>query len=470
MPASFFRLFKPNKNQSNIDLKERKVHPLSNILYRGRIVEYLITLILAASISYKEANYYLWAYIIGFAFIWPHIAYYIAKNSKNTFKSEKINLCFDSIFIGTLINIVSLSLWPSTFFLVAASTITVLFGGIKFGIQSILLATLGYFASGLFIKLEFLWEASLLTTAFSAAALFINGLLLSQFAYKTIKAHSKLRKEIKYQKSQIEGLAGKLAKYLSPQVYGSIFSGEKDVKIETNRKKLTVFFSDIKDFTSITDSMESEGLTSLLNNYFNEMTKIALRYGGTIDKFIGDAIMIFFGDPESKGEKEDAISCVLMAIEMRDKMNELQKHWGELGISRPLKIRMGINSGFCTVGNFGSEDRMDYTIIGKQVNLASRLESHAASDQILISKETYALIKDKIACERKEEITAKGVPYPVQTYQVIDLHEKVKEFENQINANYQGFSLKVNLNETNCEQTSKWLKEALKKVELIQEK
>jgi class 3 adenylate cyclase len=95
-------------------------------------------------------------------------------------------------------------------------------------------------------------------------------------------------------------IAVKLAKYLSPQVYDSIFSGEKDVKIESYRKKLTVFFSDIKDFTKTTDSMESEALTGLLNEYLNEMSKIALEYGGTIDKYIGDAIMIFFGDPESR--------------------------------------------------------------------------------------------------------------------------------------------------------------------------
>ncbi|MBF0219852.1 MAG: hypothetical protein HQL49_10050, partial [Gammaproteobacteria bacterium] len=198
---------------------------------------------------------------------------------------------------------------------------------------------------------------------------------------------------------ELEIVSGKLAKYLSPQLYRSIFSGEQAVLIHSQRKRLTVFFSDIVGFTHTTETMESEELTQLLNSYLNEMSKIALEYGGTIDKFIGDAIMIFFGDPESKGEKNDSLSCVSMALAMRRRLNELQKIWEqEMGFAQPFKVRMGIASGYCTVGNFGSEERMDYTIIGSYVNLASRLEQHAQPDQILITHETYLLVKDKINC------------------------------------------------------------------------
>mgnify|MGYP003326787733 FL=1 len=208
---------------------------------------------------------------------------------------------------------------------------------------------------------------------------------------------------------RIEQLTAKLSKYLSPQVYQSIFSGTKNVKIEAYRKKLTVFFSDIKGFTELTDRLEPEVLSALLNKYLNEMSKIALKYGGTIDKFIGDAILIFFGDPETKGQKEDAKACVLMAIEMRERMKYLQKMWEDQGISKPLRIRIGVNTGYCNVGNFGSEDRLDYTIIGGEVNLASRLESNADPGQILISHETYSLIKKDIVCDKKEELSVKGL-------------------------------------------------------------
>jgi PAS domain S-box-containing protein len=225
---------------------------------------------------------------------------------------------------------------------------------------------------------------------------------------------------------KIEKLAAKLSKYLSPQVYESIFSGKQNVKIEAYRKKLTVFFSDIKGFTELTDRLEPEVLSSLLNSYLNEMSKIALKHGGTIDKFVGDAILIFFGDPESKGDREDANACVLMALEMQERMKYLRKLWEDQGISKPLNIRIGINTGYCNVGNFGSEDRLDYTIIGGEVNLASRLESKADSGQILISHETYALIKKQIVCEKKEEINVKGIAHKIQTYQVIET-EKTKK-------------------------------------------
>ena len=244
---------------------------------------------------------------------------------------------------------------------------------------------------------------------------------------------------------QLEGLSQKLAKYLSREVYHSIFSGQKDVKIESYRKKLTVFFSDIQGFTELSDRVESEVLTSILNSYLNEMSKIAHQHGGTIDKFIGDAIMIFFGDPETKGTKQDAYCCVKMALDMRKQLIIMQKQWELMGIANPLRVRMGINTGYCTVGNFGSDDRMDYTIVGSQVNLASRLESLAETDQILISQDTYSLIRDSIECVKKEEVKVKGIAYPVQTYQVIDFIQNLKRKNEKIHSKLDGFNFLLDL-------------------------
>ena len=98
-----------------------------------------------------------------------------------------------------------------------------------------------------------------------------------------------------------------------------------------------------------------------------DRSKIAIRWGGTIDKFIGDAILVFFGDPESRGNKEDAMACVSMALEMLEKLELLREAWRERGLARSLNARMGVHSGVCTVGNFGSEDRLDYTVIGLEV-------------------------------------------------------------------------------------------------------
>jgi len=168
--------------------------------------------------------------------------------------------------------------------------------------------------------------------------------------------------------------------------------------------------------------MESEDLTQLLNQYLTEMSRVALEYGATIDKYVGDAIMMFFGDPESRGVQEDARACVKMAIAMQKRMQALSAIWRDTGIEKPLTCRIGIHTGYCTVGNFGSEDRMDYTIVGGAVNLASRLEHEAEPGSILISYETYAHVKDQVRCEEMGRIQVRGIGYPVATYRAIDLH------------------------------------------------
>src|SRR5688572_9484210 len=169
--------------------------------------------------------------------------------------------------------------------------------------------------------------------------------------------------------------------------------------------------------------MESEDLTQLLNHYLTEMSKIALQYGATIDKYVGDAIMMFFGDPDSRGVKEDALACVKMALAMQRRMGELADVWRDAGMETPLRCRIGIHTGYCTVGNFGSEDRMDYTIIGGAVNLASRLEHEAQPGEVLISYETFAHVDDEIECEERGQIRVRGLAYPVVTYRVAGVKE-----------------------------------------------
>ena len=115
-----------------------------------------------------------------------------------------------------------------------------------------------------------------------------------------------MNRELETANEFLASLSMKISRYLSPQIYKSIFSGQKDVAIHTERKKLTIFFSDIQNFTATTERLQPEQITLLLNEYFTEMSAIALKHGGTIDKFIGDAMLIFFGDPETKGEVGDA--------------------------------------------------------------------------------------------------------------------------------------------------------------------
>ena len=243
-------------------------------------------------------------------------------------------------------------------------------------------------------------------------------------AMQDAKLHAEeASRQVSEQNRVLESLSNKLSKYLSPQVYSSIFTGKQSVEISSRRKKLTIFFSDLADFTETTDSLESEELTALLNRYLTEMSRIALEHGATIDKYIGDAIMAFFGDPETRGVREDALACVRMAIAMQRRMRELHSEWLSLGIERPFELRIGINTGFCTVGNFGSEDRMDYTLIGSEVNLAARLQSHAERGGILLAHETYSLVRDDISAEETDPIRAKGFSKPIRTYRVLGQHD-----------------------------------------------
>jgi PAS domain S-box-containing protein len=247
--------------------------------------------------------------------------------------------------------------------------------------------------------------------------------------------------ELAEKNQQLEALSAKLAKYLSRQVYDSIFEGRTEVRVQSYRKLLTVFFSDIQGFTDLTDMMEAEPLSDLLNEYLREMSAIATRHGGTIDKFIGDGIMIFFGDPESRGSSEDAVACARMALDMRQRVDQLCRSWHERGVQQALRVRIGINTGYCTVGNFGSEERLDYTIVGGQVNAAARLEAIADADQILISHQTWALVKDRMRCEPVGEVKVKGIAHPLLTYQIVDAIDDVDDELSVAGADEPGYPL-----------------------------
>ncbi len=216
----------------------------------------------------------------------------------------------------------------------------------------------------------------------------------------------------------LAAIPAKLAKYVSPQLYRSIFESDDEVRVGSARKKLTVFFSDIVGFTAASESLDPEDLSYIVNSYFNRMANVALEHGGTLDKFIGDGILVFFGDPETLGLEEDARACVQMALAMRESVRELNRDIAGHGIDYEVRVRTGIATGFSTVGNFGSESRMEYTILGRTVNLASRLESAAQPGDVLVSRETWLLVRDAFDCEALEPVEVKGFDRPVDVYRV----------------------------------------------------
>jgi class 3 adenylate cyclase len=287
--------------------------------------------------------------------------------------------------------------------------------------------------------------------------------MLQMFAAQAVIAIeiTRLVNEMRQTNAVLATVSDQLAKYISPQLYQSIVKGERRVAIGSMRKKLTVFFSDIADFSEITDQLESEELTALLNRYLTEMSAIAMAHGATIDKFIGDAIVVYFGDPETRGVKEDAAACVRMAIAMQKRMAELKDEWLDMGLERTFELRIGVNTGYCTVGNFGSDERMDYTVIGSEVNLAARLEAAADVGGILLANETYSLVKDWVVAEEREAITVKGFPRPVPTFQVKGLQEKPASQQHIIERNIEGLSIMIDRNQLSQADAIKELEEAL---------
>jgi class 3 adenylate cyclase len=243
------------------------------------------------------------------------------------------------------------------------------------------------------------------------------------------------------------------------------FSRPAQRRDRLDRKKLTVFFFDIVNFTATTDDLESEELTGLLNHYLRRWRRSLWSIGATIDKYSGDAILAFFRRSGDEGVKEDALACVNMAVAMQRRMRELQSEWRDAGLEKPFELRIGISTGYCTVGNFGSEDRMDYTIIGGQVNLASRLQSNAEPGSILVSHETYALVKDTILADEQEPMHAKGFAKPVRKYRVLDQLEKSADQGRVIREEQDGLRLFLDLQKLQKATAVETLKSVLSRLE-----
>jgi class 3 adenylate cyclase len=205
-----------------------------------------------------------------------------------------------------------------------------------------------------------------------------------------------------------------LRRYLSPKLTDKILGDGQSLAKEPKRKMMTVVFTDIRGFSTLADSLEPEELFHLLDKYLSEMIKIVHHYDGTLNKIVGDGLLIFFGDPIEMTDHHER--AVRMAIDMQKKVSDLKDQWLEYGYE--LGIGIGINTAFMTVGNIGSDMHRDYTVIGNQVNVAARLESQAKSGQILISQRTYSKVKKIVEVEEMGPIKVKGIHDPVRTYNV----------------------------------------------------
>lgn len=213
-------------------------------------------------------------------------------------------------------------------------------------------------------------------------------------------------------------LRATMGKYMTESVVQHLLAGK--IQLGGESLKVTILFSDIRSFTTISEKMDAHALVSLLNEYFTEMVSVVIAESGVVDKYIGDAIMAVFGAPVPK--EGDALHAVRAAVGMRVALQKLNERLVARG-HPPIDTGIGLHTGEVVAGNIGSEQRMEYTVIGDAVNLASRLESATKEHHvdILISDDTYQLVKEEVVARAVKEITIKGRTQPVMTWEVLGL-------------------------------------------------
>jgi adenylate cyclase len=206
-----------------------------------------------------------------------------------------------------------------------------------------------------------------------------------------------------------------LERFLSGAIVEKILASPDQIHLGGENQTATIMFSDIRGFTRMAEKMEPQQIVELLNEYFTEMTDLIFENGGTLDKYLGDGIMAVFGAPIAR--PGDTLRAVKTAIEMQRALVRLNHNWEARG-QPALRAGVGVNTGPVTAGNIGSTKRMDYTVIGDAVNLASRLCANAAGGQILVSESTYAEVKNTLPAKKLEPIRVKGKETPVEVYEI----------------------------------------------------
>ncbi|HYU64834.1 MAG TPA: adenylate/guanylate cyclase domain-containing protein, partial [Candidatus Paceibacterota bacterium] len=226
------------------------------------------------------------------------------------------------------------------------------------------------------------------------------------------------------------------SRYLAPQVIKELINNPDALRLGGKKENLTILFSDIRNFTALAESMGPEQLTSFLNQYLSFMTRIVLEHEGVIDKYIGDAIMAFWGTPlpNSNHERDGLVS----ALEMIEALEAFNKQNARLG-NPVINVGIGLNSGEVTVGNMGSEKRFDYTVIGDSVNLASRLEglTKVYGVNIIIGESTYKTIENDptFLCRELDHVQVKGKKHKGRIYEAIPprRHNVIRKILNAFN-------------------------------------
>lgn len=296
------------------------------------------------------------------------------------------------------------------------------------GVNYLIIILTGFLASLLTVRFRAIISAVsgivlIIVFFFINLVFFKNNIVISAFypIFSIVLSYTALTiYRFTVEEKEKKAIRGTFQRYVSSKVVDVLLEHPEEIKLGGERKRLTVFFSDIRGFTSISEKLQPEEVVSILNEYLTEMIDIIFEYNGTLDKFIGDAVMAVWGAPVKQDNHAEL--AVRAACAMRKKINELQEKWQKEG-KKQIGVGMGINTGDVVVGNMGSDQFSDYTVIGDNVNLAARLEENAKSDQIIISESTYEEVEDILEVNKLEPLKVKGKEKTIKVYEIVKMIE-----------------------------------------------
>lgn len=223
---------------------------------------------------------------------------------------------------------------------------------------------------------------------------------------------------IERQRQQLRTSRDAIRRYVPPSVADLIISGHAQSIDTPERRSVTILFADMVGFTEVSDTIDPEQLTALLVDFLSGMSEQVEAFGGTLNEFAGDGFMALFGAPDLLDAEQQAQQAILAARAMQELMTQLNQRWQQLGLEKPLRMRVGINTGTVSVGSFGSQGRMTYTALGLQTNIASRIERAAEPGSVLVSESTYRLAHQAFPLQPRGEVDCKGLRQPVPVYRL----------------------------------------------------
>ncbi|MFS1427595.1 adenylate/guanylate cyclase domain-containing protein [Vibrio splendidus] len=326
-------------------------------------------------------------------------------------------LTFDAVFCGFIIHYLNEQELLIFMLLIIQSYIFISAGALRSWFVYMTLSLFVSMMSGLFDYIPVQTKDSLMMQWAGGLYTMIFIVIVSLQKHLDTEKLELIREDLIKKGQEQQRLSRILANHLSPQIVEMY--EKNDVGLSSlKRKKITVCFIDIVGFSTLSETREPEAISAMLNDFFSSMSSIAVNNGGTVDKYIGDGMMVFFGDPSSLGEIADAKACMTMCIKMQSAMSDLNTKWMSNGLHAPIQIRIGVNSGYCNVGNIGSSTRMEYTVIGRMVNTAARIESIARPGAILVSEDTFGLIRDSFSAKSMGTKKLKGMTREVGVYEL----------------------------------------------------